>query len=103
MYAYGFTEKNSLAFNNNVCNKLLLETCWKNFGENIIVRDEGGSLGSASGDFEACQTICDETPGCNAFARHADATCHLKDKKFDGSEETYSKPPYTFYYRVCGE
>ena len=86
-------------------NQFLLDTCWKNFGENVLVRDEGGNLGGVHGDFEDCKTICDETPGCNAFADTNAGWCYLKDKLFDGSEETYSNPGYTFYYRstMCGE
>ena len=67
---------------------------WKSLGENQVVLNEGNHLGVRyQFSYEACETFCESTSGCNSFVHCTNSNehtgdCWLKDKILNGNEPT---------------
>merc|ERR1712110_68131 len=83
------------------------EDCvYTSYGENMVVKDEGNTIGRKRGGANACKRACSEnyenSAGCKSFAVCAnDATCYLKDKQLGGSEGTTGRLTCKTYRRTC--
>jgi len=63
-------------------------------GNEVLYNGKGGFFVNSLGD---CEDACSKTEGCHSFAFCLNKSCWLKDKVFNGDEETKLKGCATYY------